>query len=49
MFLKFTGPVKPFDSPVAFTAGLSQKFTSGSDFAVVPYDVNLLNHGDHYE
>ena len=46
---KFTGPVKPFDSPIAFTAGLSKTFTGGSDFDVVPYDVSLVNHGDHYE
>ena len=49
MFLKFAGPVKPFDSPVAFTAGLSETFTVGNSFDVVLYDVNLLNHGDHYE
>ena len=40
--------MKTFDSPVGFTAGLSQDFTGGGDYAIVPYDTNILNHGDAY-
>ena len=36
-------------NPVAFTAGLSQSFYGGGDNALIPYDVNLLNHGDAFE
>lgn len=37
----------PFQSPVAFSASLSNDFTT-SGTEVVPYDFILLNHGDAY-
>lgn len=37
-----------FDSPVAFTAGLSTSFSGGGDYAVIPYNHIYLNHGEGY-
>lgn len=45
---KVTKVISKFDSPVAFTAGLSASFNGGGNNAVVPYDTVYLNHGDGY-
>ena len=48
VFSKITGPAMPFESPVAFTAALSQTFAGGDGYDVVPFDVSILNYGGHF-
>ena len=38
-----------FDTTVAFTVALSETYGGGGDMAVVPFDVNFLNHREAYK